>query len=358
MKQVSALELACIVKELQSLLGSYVRKISQPDHTEITLELYTKEQGKNLLRIIPPHCLYLSSIRRASPPAAYNFCMSLRKRLNNARLQSIEQKDFERIVELRFRKSEDFILIIELFSKGNIILTDSKYQIINVLMKKEWGFRTLKPQETYLYPKREGANPLLLHEEEFNNIIQHSDKDSIVKTLALNLSLGGIFAEELCARAKLDKSKKELEEEELKLLYQKFDDIRGLNISARFFKENAIPFPMMLSRHQNFLSIPSFNKALDMYYQQFMNKEEIEEEKKEDLELQKILESQKKQIERFVEEGKKHKEAGDLIYSNYAEVKELLEKVKMLKAKKYAWEKIEEELKVKIKDGQLILNLE
>ncbi|MBI4154055.1 NFACT family protein [Candidatus Woesearchaeota archaeon] len=357
MKQVSSLDIACILKELQPLLGSYIRKISQPDHTEISMELYSKELGKNMLRIIPPYCLYLSSVRRAVPQNALNFCMSLRKRLNNARLIALEQKDFERIVIFKFRKKEEYFLIVELFSKGNLILTDASYTIINVLLKKEWGVRSLKPQQVYKFPEKQGVNPLALDYKSFKDVILASDKDSIVKILAMDLSFGGAFAEELCSRAKTDKEKKALEEEEIRLLYQKWDELRQLPIAARFYKEDAIPFPMAASRHQNFVSAPSFNAALDKYYQQFLGQEQVEVEEKKDEALEAILGQQRQQLERFAADVKRNREAGDYIYQHYSEIKAQIEKIQVLRVKKVEWGEVAKQCSVKIKDGKLILSI-
>jgi predicted ribosome quality control (RQC) complex YloA/Tae2 family protein len=39
-----------------------------------------------------------------------------------------------------------------LFSKGNVILTDSEFEIIAVLERQIWKERTVKPGEKYIFP--------------------------------------------------------------------------------------------------------------------------------------------------------------------------------------------------------------
>ena len=78
--------------------------------------------------------------------------MQLRKYLNNAILRGLEQKQAERIVVFELEKEERYYLIIELFSKGNVILAGQDYRIIGVLEQQAWKGRTVKVNEKYIFP--------------------------------------------------------------------------------------------------------------------------------------------------------------------------------------------------------------
>lgn len=59
------------------------------------------------------------------------FTMKFRKYLRSRRLEQIEQIGVERVVVFTFGREEHaYHLILELYSQGNIILTDKDYRII------------------------------------------------------------------------------------------------------------------------------------------------------------------------------------------------------------------------------------
>jgi predicted ribosome quality control (RQC) complex YloA/Tae2 family protein len=62
------------------------------------------------------------------------FSMKLRKHLKNKRLEKIEQMGSDRIIDLQFGSGEAaYHVILELYDRGNIILCDYTYLILNVL---------------------------------------------------------------------------------------------------------------------------------------------------------------------------------------------------------------------------------
>ncbi|XP_022096667.1 nuclear export mediator factor NEMF-like [Acanthaster planci] len=63
-----------------------------------------------------------------------NFSMKLRKHLKSRRLNQLHQLGMDRVVDMQFGSDEAaYHLIVELYDRGNIILTDSEYTILNLL---------------------------------------------------------------------------------------------------------------------------------------------------------------------------------------------------------------------------------
>lgn len=61
------------------------------------------------------------------------FVQKMRKHMNNKRLISVKQYGLDRIVDLQFGENEyAFHIILEIYSTGNVILTDSKYNILSL----------------------------------------------------------------------------------------------------------------------------------------------------------------------------------------------------------------------------------
>lgn len=58
----------------------------------------------------------------------------MRKHLSNKRLEKLSQMGFDRIIDLQFGVGEAaYHVILELYDKGNIILADKDYVMINIL---------------------------------------------------------------------------------------------------------------------------------------------------------------------------------------------------------------------------------
>jgi predicted ribosome quality control (RQC) complex YloA/Tae2 family protein len=148
-KVLTAVELKILLKELKQIVNSKVNKIYQPNSKQLIFKLYKKDVGEILVKIESGKALYITKFKESYPEHPTSFCMYLRKLLNNKFITNITQKDFERIVEVHFDK---YILILELFSQGNFILTDTKYKIQNLAHARTWASRVLKKGEIYKYP--------------------------------------------------------------------------------------------------------------------------------------------------------------------------------------------------------------
>ncbi|KAJ8044952.1 Nuclear export mediator factor Nemf [Holothuria leucospilota] len=63
-----------------------------------------------------------------------NFSMKLRKHIRGRRLENVRQLEMDRAVDLQFGSGEAaYHLLVELYDRGNIALTDYEYTILNVL---------------------------------------------------------------------------------------------------------------------------------------------------------------------------------------------------------------------------------
>ncbi len=130
-KGISSLELAALVNELQFLVKGKVTQIYHQEKKEVLLQLHAPGKGKSLLKIIPGKFLCLTN-EKHPPIRPTGFCMNLRKYLGNAFIKKIYQQDAERIVVFEFDKKGVYYLVVELFSKGNIVLCDDDWSIISV----------------------------------------------------------------------------------------------------------------------------------------------------------------------------------------------------------------------------------
>jgi len=244
MYTISALDLHYLVKELQLLISAKVDKIYQPDKTTLIIRFHIPNTGKKILRIDLPSHMFLTDFKGEIPEQPSGLCMMLRKNIGNSRVREISQLGFERIVKFVLEtKVGKFNLYAELFSQGNIILTTEDDMIKGAVITKKWKDRTIRGNIKYEYPKRD-IDFNTIKKADFVKVIKNSDKENIVKTLALEFGLGGMYAEELCLRAKVDKDKKKLTLDELNRLYIESEIIRNDKLTAMQYEDIITPIKL------------------------------------------------------------------------------------------------------------------
>jgi len=372
-KNLAALELSYVVKELDVLIDAKLDKIYHPDKKTLLLQFHITGQGKKILRINIPDYTYLTDYKEKSPETPSGFCMVLRKNLEQSRLRAVKQLGSERIIELLFEKKEKHKLFIELFSPGNIILCKEGDIIISALETKKWKDRTIRGGIAYTFPKRE-INFFDLKKAELKELLKSTEKDSIVTCLAINLGFGGVYAEEVCLLAKIDKkiNPKKINEDNLNSLLKAIKSLcsRKINPCAIYDKKELVditPFSLELYKKLEKKEFKNYNLALDNYFTKQVKEEKVDESElryKKDLgKLNKIIDEQKKQIERMRTSIKVNNQRAELFYTNYKLIDGIIKELKKAR-EKYSWEEIKEKLKghkiikeINEKESKIILEI-
>ncbi|MBW2981139.1 NFACT family protein [Candidatus Woesearchaeota archaeon] len=365
--QLTSVEIHYLVKELDILIDGKIDKIYQPSKEMLLLQFHLPGKGKKILKIPVGKVPYLSEEKEefGEPPG---FCMQLRKHLGNARLRKIEQKESERIIELDFEKKEGIKkLFVELFSKGNVILTDDKNIIIMALQRQEFKDRSIKPKEEYKYPKKQ-VNFFDLKIEALSELIKNSKKDAIVTCLAVEVGLGGVYGEEVCLLSNIDKNKKpsSINQQQIKSITENIKSITKQKLSPQIVKENEkvkdiVPFKLKLYEKLEQEKATSFNEALK-YLEAEPKKAESAYEKQIE-KIKRIIERQETQIKGFEESELKQRKNAELIYQNYNLINEVLTEINKA-TKKHSWDEIKERLKghkiikeIDAKEKKIVLEL-
>ncbi|HEU8376443.1 TPA: Rqc2 family fibronectin-binding protein PavA [Streptococcus pneumoniae] len=200
-----------IVEELRSeLVNGRIQKINQPFEQELVLQIRSNRQSHRLLLSAHPVFgrIQLTQTTFENPAQPSTFIMILRKYLQGALIESIEQVENDRIVEITVSNKNEIgdhiqaTLIIEIMGKhSNILLVDkSSHKILEVI--KHVGFsqnsyRTLLPGSTYIAPpSTESLNPFTIKDEKLFEILQ--TQETTAKNLqSLFQGLGRDTANEL-----------------------------------------------------------------------------------------------------------------------------------------------------------------
>lgn len=328
-ERMDSFDIYAVVREMQEIVEGWVGKIYQ-NGDEISIKV---KKGENRIIFIKNgRWLFLTGSREDSSAHPPTFAMTLRKHLNNKKIRSIRQMGFDRVVEIEF--SNSFKLIIELFSDGNIILVDEKGKIVIPMKFQSWSHREIRPGEDYVSPPKR-TNPMDISYGEFQDILKQSDKD-LIRTMVMDVNIPGIWGEEICSMAGIDKNtpSKEIGENGEKI-YNSMKEIL-LRLSMRPLEpvilesnsgyEDVLPFPPARLNGCKIIKYDTFNKAVDDFFLKNFRREEGRSNSEKER-LLRQLKQQQEAIKKFEEEAERKKEEGDAIYANYSLCERILRNV-------------------------------
>ena len=230
--------IANLVKELKdNLLDGRINKIAQPESDELLLTIKTSNGQKRLYMSSSASLplIYLTETNKPSPMTAPNFCMLLRKHINNGRITNITQPKLERIIQFEIEHLDELgdlckkYLIVEIMGKhSNIIFCNSNYRIIDSIKHVSAlmsSVREVLPGRDYFIPDTmEKLNPLDVSFAEFSQVLT-TKPTGLAKAIYTSFTgVSPVVAEEICYISGVDSSitPKELSEDVLVHLYKQF----------------------------------------------------------------------------------------------------------------------------------------
>ena len=377
-RELSSIDLAALVTELNRYEGAKVDKAYLYDDDLLRLKLRDFDRGRVELMI------EVGDVKRAhaadpdnvadAPGRPPNFAKMLRNRLSGADFAGVEQYEFDRILTFEFeREDQNTTLVAELFGQGNVAALDETGEVIGALSTVRLKSRTVAPGSQYEYPASR-LNPLTVSRGGFDRHMRESDSD-VVRTLATQLNLGGLYAEEVCTRAGVPKETpiEEATDDQLGALHDalsRLDErLRSGDIDPRVYEESVdgdggdgddtdprvvdvTPFP--LAEHEGLPSVgfDSFNAAVDEYCYRLGNEATDDGEapadatasrpdfEEEIAKQERIIEQQRGAIEGFEEQAQAERERAELLYANYDLVDEVLSTVREARENEVPWDEI------------------
>jgi len=365
---MSNVDIYRIVKELnEEIIGARIDKSYQPSYDTIRIKLRKAGEGRKDLVIQAGVRIHLTDYPQPNPTIPPNFPMLLRKHLSGGSITSIKQHNFDRIIEITIQKNTEYTLVVELFSKGNVILLDEDKNIISPLKHRKWQDRKITSHEQYKYPPEKGININNTNSEEISNVLKTSTAD-ITRTIATN-GLGGLYAEEIIGYAGIDKTKpaKDLTKEEIeeidsaiKTLFNRIENEPNPQIILEKDDEskNKDLVPINLNNYKDYKNktFENFNKAADDFYsKKIVNEIKNAEEdawSKRIGKFEKRLKMQEESLEGFYKTIEDTQHKGDTIYAHYNEIQEILNVISQAR-QKYSWKEISSIIKKSKKENKI-----
>lgn len=207
-----------VVRDMkEKLIEGRIYKIYQPEKDELNIVIKNNRENYRLLISADASLplIYFLQTAKENPMTAPNFCMLLRKHINNGRIVDVYQPGFERIVVIVIEHLDEMgdlkrkKLITEIMGKhSNIIFATDEDVIIDSIKHISHmvsSVREVLPGRKYEYPPAGGKiSPLEITEADFRERIRHMPTNAI-KAIYQNITgFSPLAAAEICYRAGVD----------------------------------------------------------------------------------------------------------------------------------------------------------
>jgi len=298
--------LNALLSELQEkLVGGRINKIYQPSDKELTFTI--RNHGKNRTLYLSAHSNYghvnIIDSKLDNPTKPPNFCMLMRKHLQNGFITEIEQKGLERILVIHIDSSDELgyvttkRLIVEIMGKhSNIILINEDniiYDSIKRISPYMSKVRQIMPNQPFKFLEYDKENLVNLTEESFYTKLENNPDQKTSRYLFMTYEgFGPNLAKEICNRCDISfrRKNKLLTEEEKRKLLNTLKEIKDIIVNKKYIpylilNENTgdlVEFsPIYLSTYSgkeySQLKMNSFSSLIDRYYSEKISKNAIKQ---------------------------------------------------------------------------------
>ncbi len=333
-KVMSSFDIYIIVRELKgSLIGTYLDNIYQINEDTFLLRF---RPGNQTLVVQVGKRIHLTEYSMTIPSAPTQFCMALRKYLRDGKVVDISQHHFERIVSIQFASSEGrFQMVVELFSRGNLILVDENLKIVLALRYARMRDRDVVRHGVFTHAPSSGLSPIAIDRNHVASL-KYSEPMPIARKLTKLLAIGGQYAQEITARAHVsDKTPSNLlSDNQIDTIYEAIKMLASDLQSDRTTPQIVLgiegspltvqPFTLMIHNGRETKNYLTFNQAADEYFskQAHIQKEttQAENTQREKEKISRILEMQTKEITTLQKEIVSHTEIGETIRRHAQEI--------------------------------------
>ncbi|HWR60591.1 MAG TPA: NFACT RNA binding domain-containing protein [Clostridia bacterium] len=340
-----------IVHELNSkLVNGKIDKIYQPEKDELVISVRSyKDTCKLLLSASSTYPrVHLTEESKSNPAVPPSFCMLLRKHLLGGRIVSVNQPDFERIIEIDIDSFDELgysahkTLIAEIMGRhSNIIFIDKPTgRVIDSIKRVSFeisSVREILPGKEYEYPPSgEKSSPLTAVKEAFLGGIERLPGSTKAEKFIMNSynGISPVVARDICQKSGLDPDTdlKQCGIGQLERLYASFDGFRKTVLNAGFspyivYRDGKASdfscLPLEIYGNSEKLEYASISEAVERFYHEKDSKDRI---KQRSGDIHKIISNRLdrcyKKLEILGEElrdaaaSEKYKIYGDLIMSN------------------------------------------
>lgn len=280
-----------MVDELRyALSNGRVSKVHQPYKNEIILVI--RANGKNHKLLLSAHPSYariqLTEIPYENPSSPPNFCMVMRKHLEGAVLENIQQVGNDRMIHFTFKSRDELgdvqniMLIVELMGRhSNLFLVEQDTQRIMDTIKhvpaSQNTYRAVMPGATYVTPPHQDKlNPFETTNAALIEVLENPVELSLTKKFQQTYQgIGSDTASELVYRSEeqLDKLPEVLQSFIETIRQGKIAPTLTQVKKKTFF--TPVPYLSLAGESESY---PTLSTLLDQYYQSKAEKDRVQQQ--------------------------------------------------------------------------------
>ncbi|KAK8390645.1 hypothetical protein O3P69_010388 [Scylla paramamosain] len=374
----TTVDLLAVVAELkQRVVGLRVAQVYDVDSKTYLIKLQKPDQ-KCVLLLESGSRVHTTEYEWPKSPAPSGFSMKLRKHLRNKRLEEVQQLGVDRVLDLKFGSQEaEHHIIVELYDRGNIVLTDNTYTILNILRPRKEGEEVrLAVHEKYPLDRARQARPTPSVEDLRTALSTAKENTTVKKVLIPMLDCGGGVVEHELLEAGLPPNTKVTQclrtEEDLARLHtaachaqevvtdwakrpasqgyiikkiEKRSKVDGTLEDVPIYQEF---IPMLFRQYADVPveTFPSFNQACDDFFSKLesikIDQKAVQKEKEVHRKLENVKRDHERRLQELVEHQRENEERGRLIELNKDLVDKAIFVVRSTVANQIDWRQIDE----------------
>jgi len=271
---LAGIELRYLVEEItKGIKDYYVSNIYGITRNSVLFKLHHPEKT-DILLMFSTFGLWTTGIK-IDQIEENRLIKRLRNDLLRAKITSIKQIGSERIVYVTFTGfDQEFVLVGEFFSEGNIILCNKEMKILSLLHSIDVRHRKLGVGLTYVSPPSSGLDLFDVTRDDIEQI--RTVQTAVARWVGRTLGLPTKYAEEITKIAGIDPQVigNTLSEEQVGKIFQAtrnlIDKIVGGNHEPYIVHNekgaDVIPVPLGNVSEENCTKVPSFMKGLDLLF--------------------------------------------------------------------------------------------
>lgn len=342
---------------------TYLIKLGRPEEKAVILI----ESG---IRI---HCTEFDWPKNMAPSG---FSMKLRKHIKGRRLESVSQLGVDRIVNLQFGSGDAaYHVILELYDRGNVVLTDYEFTILNILRPRTDQSQDVRFAVREKYPITSTKTHVVPTDEKLMELLAGAKEgDSLKKILVSQLDYGPAIVDHsllvagVPEYAKIGKhfsvqhdiQKLRIAVEEAEMLFDllKNEPCKGIIVQKKEKKvtvkegeshelltyEEFHPMLFKQFEHKPVCELENFNKAVDEFFSkqesQKLDMKSLQQEKAALKKLDNVKKDHEKRIDSLQKEQETDISKGQLIEMNLELVDKAITIVRSAIANQIDWTEI------------------
>lgn len=312
---LDGITIACLTKELRDcIVGGRINKIAQPEKDELLFTIHKDKVSYRLLISADASLplLYFTKENKKSPLTAPNFCMLLRKHIQNGKIIAVSQPGLERIVNFEIEHLDEMgdirhkTLAVEMMGKHSNIIFYNEEQVIVDSIKHISGMvssvREVLPGRKYFIPETVDKADVMkeeMTEEGFARLVTRKPLP-VYKSLYMNFTgFSPIVSQEICERAKVDADLpvQALEEKQLDSLWRVFlayvQEIKKESFLPNIVYDGQNPMEFGVFPFSIYKDVETvfYDSVSDVLYQYYARKNTVTRIRQKSVELRKIVQT-------------------------------------------------------------------